>query len=735
VSKQLTEADKFLIFHSNPTEVRENQLSEINSLIDKYPYCQSLHFLSAKATTNISEKSTYLTNAAAFASSRETLYNFLENTQSFTSSINEDLEEIEQPILETEHTNKDFGQAFGVDLNQMIVKEQPIETKVTDNLDQENKIEVISNESNEVEIPIENNLAFADSDIEVSNEDQLDEKIEEENEILQRVENVGIENKNILEEEKNQNSIEVEHQSHFSEPIIENNIESQETHHDLNNEELNILINEKIEDEIANENNQAFVEHQEAIEEESSEETTVTPEKDNAIEIIEIEKKDDQAFAENEQQENIQSESIEEQSAEANVNQENNQANAEVEEQESIESDTIEQPSAEANKYENDLVEEVPHQTEEQEAIVNQENNQANAEVEEQENIESDTIEQPSAEANKYENDLVEEVPHQTEEQEAIVNQENNQANAEVEEEENIESETIEQPSAEANKYENDLVEEVANQTEELEATVNQENNQANAEVEQSDDIENFTNQEFIDEESEINSVDQKTNNKNTEDKPKRKSLEEILFDNPVQSDFFAFTKEKNQVKEPLQEDPKIDGTVSQYNDDTLPYTFLWWLNKTRKEHSLNNNQPYSSAKPTQSTVKEKPLATDTLNHQIAENIFHLRSVDDVEKNQQGSNFTVPYDFRQKEHKIIEKFIKEEPQIKPPAANKIDTENKAKKSSEDTNEVVSETLAKIYVEQMLYHKALDVYKKLSLKYPEKSAYFASQIKYLELKVN
>jgi hypothetical protein len=735
VSKQLTEADKFLIFHSNPTEIRENQLSEINSLIDQYPYCQSLHFLSAKAAANISEKSTHLSNAAAFASSRETLYNFLENTQSFTTSINEDLDEVEHLILETEHTNKDFGQAFGVDLNQMIVKEQPLEIKHADDLDQENEIEVISNESNEIEISIENNLAFADSDIEVSNHDQIAEKIEEENELLQRVENVGIENENILEEEKDQTSADVEHQDHFSEPLIENEIESQETHHDLNNEELNILINEKIEDEIANENNQAFVEHQEAIEEESSEETTVTPEKDNAIEIIEIEKKDDQAFAENEQQENIQSESIEEQSAEANVNQENNQANAEVEEQESIESDTIEQPSAEANKYENDLVEEVPHQTEEQEAIVNQENNQANAEVEDQENIESDTIEQPSAEANKYENDLVEEVPHQTEEQEAIVNQENNQANAEVEEEENIESETIEQPSAEANKYENDLVEEVANQTEELEATVNQENNQANAEVEQSDDIENFTNQEFIDEESEINSVDQKTNNKNTEDKPKRKSLEEILFDNPVQSDFFAFTKEKNQVKEPLQEDPKIDGTVSQYNDDTLPYTFLWWLNKTRKEHSLNNNQPYSSAKPTQSTVKEKPLATDTLNHQIAENIFHLRSVDDVEKNQQGSNFTVPYDFRQKEHKIIEKFIKEEPQIKPPAANKIDTENKAKKSSEDTNEVVSETLAKIYVEQMLYHKALDVYKKLSLKYPEKSAYFASQIKYLELKVN
>jgi hypothetical protein len=132
--------------------------------------------------------------------------------------------------------------------------------------------------------------------------------------------------------------------------------------------------------------------------------------------------------------------------------------------------------------------------------------------------------------------------------------------------------------------------------------------------------------------------------------------------------------------------------------------------------------------------MKKEAPPEQSLNHQIAENIFHLRGADEIGGNNM-QNQTVPFDFRRKEFQIIEKFIKEEPQIKPPAANKIDTENKAKKSSEDANQVVSETLAKIYVEQMLYHKALDVYKKLSLKYPEKSTYFASQIKYLELKVN
>ena len=43
----------------------------------------------------------------------------------------------------------------------------------------------------------------------------------------------------------------------------------------------------------------------------------------------------------------------------------------------------------------------------------------------------------------------------------------------------------------------------------------------------------------------------------------------------------------------------------------------------------------------------------------------------------------------------------------------------------------TETLAKIYIKQHRYDKALEIIKKLSLNYPKKNAYFADQIRFLE----
>jgi len=189
-------------------------------------------------------------------------------------------------------------------------------------------------------------------------------------------------------------------------------------------------------------------------------------------------------------------------------------------------------------------------------------------------------------------------------------------------------------------------------------------------------------------------------------------------------------TTETTEVKSSVTDDTNHKD-VSKYNDEQMPYTFMWWLDKTRKEHA-GTYQPY--VKPEPVNLNDKPKkAADELQQQYFENIFHITSVDELDKSTAPP--VVPFDIKRKEHKIIERFIKEEPQIKPQSSDKLDNENKAKKSSEDRDELVTETLAAIYTDQMLYHKAIASYKKLILKFPEKSRYFAGKIEQLEKKTS
>ena len=103
-----------------------------------------------------------------------------------------------------------------------------------------------------------------------------------------------------------------------------------------------------------------------------------------------------------------------------------------------------------------------------------------------------------------------------------------------------------------------------------------------------------------------------------------------------------------------------------------------------------------------------------------------------------------PSDSDKKEYnlQLIDRFIQDNPklliqnktQIKD-HKQKTSNENLAAPFTQSPNSLMTETLAKVYLQQKNYKKALQAYHILILKYPEKSGFFADQIKAIEKLIN
>ena len=90
---------------------------------------------------------------------------------------------------------------------------------------------------------------------------------------------------------------------------------------------------------------------------------------------------------------------------------------------------------------------------------------------------------------------------------------------------------------------------------------------------------------------------------------------------------------------------------------------------------------------------------------------------------------------------LIDKFIQDKPKLKQgvnstkTGANIEAQKNLASQYSRTSEALMTETLAKVYLQQKNFKKALQAYHILSLKYPEKSGFFADQIRAINKQIN
>jgi hypothetical protein len=84
---------------------------------------------------------------------------------------------------------------------------------------------------------------------------------------------------------------------------------------------------------------------------------------------------------------------------------------------------------------------------------------------------------------------------------------------------------------------------------------------------------------------------------------------------------------------------------------------------------------------------------------------------------------------------LIDQFIKKNPELEVKKPQESEIEDISEESIQEKEDFLSEKLAHVYLKQGYYEKALQAFEKLSLKYPEKSDYFADQIKKIKQIIN
>ncbi len=156
------------------------------------------------------------------------------------------------------------------------------------------------------------------------------------------------------------------------------------------------------------------------------------------------------------------------------------------------------------------------------------------------------------------------------------------------------------------------------------------------------------------------------------------------------------FERKQAYKEEVLKDEPLVDEKVTLPSDTHRP------LNFTKNEtHSFSEWLKLTQAQPIDRQSEITKENEDNVAGPIARK-FHL----------------------------IEKFIQDQPRLKPKESvgQNIDL---SEPYTHPTESLMTETLARVYLQQKNYKKAIQAYKILILKNPEKSGFFADQIRAIQ----
>jgi tetratricopeptide (TPR) repeat protein len=201
-----------------------------------------------------------------------------------------------------------------------------------------------------------------------------------------------------------------------------------------------------------------------------------------------------------------------------------------------------------------------------------------------------------------------------------------------------------------------------------------------------------------------------------------------ILFDF-ITSDSFV-SVQKGLYEKKLEElmNMSVIGSehiVVQYNQpvvDALEQSILTSIKEATSAEEQKASAKLAIGKPLEFSKNEKHSFQEWLQLSRLKPIVRENSIDSEQAQQIKPSID---DNKKKKLDLIDKFIENNPKITP--ISKDATVPTIEVISEDTSHLMTETLARVYLEQKKYSKAIQAYEILILKYPEKSSFFANRI--------